>query len=120
MTNPHPLAGRPLHVSGRLSVEIDDQTVSVVAEGDRVVVDLPGVGVLKTILRGSGEKSQLNQMTALLQGHDIEVVVQLKGQVIATLGKSAEPGTLEKMFNLHGVDVKFRDLAKALFKRGID
>jgi len=107
----------PVDIHGTVRVETDGQSFDVIAQGGQVVIDLPSAGVLKSLVRGPGERSHFNAVTSLLQRHDVEVVIQLKGQTIATLGRSAEPGAVEKAFRLHGVDVKFRDLAKALFKR---
>ncbi|MEM6854523.1 MAG: hypothetical protein AAF593_08960 [Planctomycetota bacterium] len=117
MTDATPNLEQPLNINGTLRVEADGQAFDVRAEDNRVVVDLPSVGVLKALLPVGGQPSRVNALTSRLNQHDLEVVVQLKGQTIATLGRSAEPGAFEKLFNLEGLDLKFRELAKAWFKR---
>lgn len=117
MNNSPDPSARPLHLSGSLRIETGEQSFDVVAQGEQVVVDLPSIGVLKSLMQGRGDREQFNQITAMLDRHDVDVVIQLKGQTIATLGKSAEPGAMEKLLSLEGVDVRFRELAKAWFKR---
>lgn len=83
-----------------------------------MAVEFADVGSLKALTSGPGDGSQLRVVTEWLQRCDLDVVIQLKGETIATLGRDAAPGAFEKMFSLGAVDIKKHQLIKALFKRG--
>ena len=64
MTDATPNLEQPLNINGTLRVEADGQAFDVRAEDNRVVVDLPSVGVLKALLWRQDylEKSRLQNM----------------------------------------------------------
>ncbi|MEL7087387.1 MAG: hypothetical protein AAGL98_02920 [Planctomycetota bacterium] len=108
----------PIEINGSVRIESGEQKFIVRAEGGHVVIAIPDVGTLKTLLASPGDSEQLNFVTDLLKRYDLDVTIELKGEIIAKLGSNAEPGAFEKMFSLGAVDVKKRQLIKALFKRG--
>ncbi len=108
----------PIDIHGTVRVENDGSAFDVIADGDRVTVDLPDVATLKKLLDGPGDRGQLRLVAGLLQRYAMGVEIKLKGQTIASLGRDAEPGAFEKMFSLGAVDVNKRQLIKALFSRG--
>ncbi|MEO0513817.1 MAG: hypothetical protein AAF086_00795 [Planctomycetota bacterium] len=107
----------PIDVNGTVRVENDGMGFDVVAQGDRVMIELPDVATLKKLLDGPGDRGQLRWVAEMLQRYAMGVEIKLKGQTIATLGRDADPGTFEKMFSLGAVDVNKRKLIKALFSR---
>lgn len=104
-------------MAGSVRVESGGLGFTVRAQAERIAVELPDVATLKTLLSGAGDIGQLRFIAGLLERYDMDVVIQLKGETIATLGRGAEPGAFENMFALGAVDVKKRQLIKALFKR---
>ncbi|MEM1108162.1 MAG: hypothetical protein AAGH99_05660 [Planctomycetota bacterium] len=120
MSDPPADPVRPLHVSGTVNVEADGHAFTVEAQGERIAIDLPSVAAMRSLLQNPGDKNLLNLLTGQLQQNDLDLVIQLKGQPVATLGKSADPGAFEKVFKLEGVDISFRDLARVWFKRRQD
>jgi hypothetical protein len=106
-------------VDGTLTLESEGHTVTVEGSGRRVVVDVDDLSVLRTLLQQKPSNHAAGQLDAFLRDADLDVEVRCKGHPIARLGTEADPGWIEKMFQIKGIDVHARGLLKSLFgKRG--
>ena len=112
---------RPLFFEGALTIEHAGHTLILTGVGRQVVLDVPGVRALRALsasMPRDGAMVKHFDLAGALRHHDLEVVLRLRGETIATLGPDAKPGAIERALSLRGIDVDVRGLIRGLFKRG--
>lgn len=101
----------PLEVLADLQVAVDGEDVTVQADGDLVVVDLPSLRAGRRILDAyplSPERRPraTDRLHDALQIAGLTVEVRLQGETVARIGEGAEPGRLARIFNFGAVEVR--------------
>ena len=111
------LPERPLSIQGQLTLRSDGHAFKVRGEGKRIVIEASDLTALKSLLSQRPSNDQAGGLNQFLRRADLDVQIICRGQPIARLGPAAEPGWLEKMFQIKGVDVSARGLIKSLFSK---
>ena len=111
---------RPLFFEGVLTLEVEGYPLTLTGTGRQLVLDVPRVRALRALARSvpRGGVGPEVDLVGALRHHDVDVVLRLRGETIATLGPDADPGTVERLLSLRGIDVDVRGVVRALFKRG--
>ncbi len=112
----------PLEVLADLQIAIDGEDVDVQADGDRIVIDLSSLEAGRRLLAGypfatvrSG--SSASRLQDALQIAGLTVDVQLRGNLLARMGKGARPGRLARALNLEGFELRPAQSARAIVRR---
>jgi hypothetical protein len=116
VTDPRPRA-RPLHLDGKLHLTCGNKTLQVDARGDHVVVDVDSLGTLRELMDQRPSDDAADHLSQFLQRAEVNVEIRCDGHAIARLGPDADPGWLEKMLQIKGIDVSARGLLKSLFRK---
>ena len=117
---------RPIAVQGRLTITRGEHRLEVSATGDKIVVDAADFDTLQMLLKlrppgetdGGGDTADGNRgkLQHLLKQTNLDLEVRCQGDLIARIGADAEPGWLEKVLQIKGVDISARGLIKSWFK----
>ncbi|MFP4229209.1 MAG: hypothetical protein ACLFTE_10325 [Salinivenus sp.] len=113
----------PIEVLADLQLAVDGEDISIQGDGDQIVVDLPSLRAGRRLVNSGpfalGRRSdQMDRLHQALDVSGIGVVVRLRGESIARLGKGAEPGLLSRVLDLGAVEVRpARPLLQALRER---
>ena len=123
--NPDEIVGesvRPLFFHGAITLEHDGHTLILTGTGREVVLDVPGIRALRALAgsvprRGGGVVWP--DLAGALRHHDLDVVLRLRGETIATIGPDAKPGAIERVLSMQDIDVDVRGLIRGIFKRRV-
>lgn len=101
---------RPLEVLADLELSVDGEPIDIRGTGDRIVVDLPTLRAGRRLLTSGpfvfNRPKRTRQLHEALRVTELSVEVRLRGDPIAQIGKGAEPGSLSRLLNVEGVELK--------------
>ncbi len=115
----------PLEVLADLQIAIDGEDVDVQADGRRIVVDLSSLEAGRRLLSGyplsNGSHAEpTDRLHDALQIAGLTVEVRLQGDLLARMGKGAQPGRLGRILNLRGVELRpVRSLRAVVHRRPV-
>ena len=103
----------PVDVTGRLTVTCEGRAMEVTATGRKIVVNAPDFASLQTLLKQRPPSSSERGLADVLERLDVDIEIHCKGNFIARVGADAQPGWIEKMLQIKGVDISARGLFKS-------
>ncbi len=112
----------PLEVLADLQLAVDGEDIDIRGTGDHIVVDLPSLRAGRRLLSSGPFATNRARTTGrvheVLRISGLTAEVRLQGDPIARLGAGARPGTLGRLLNLDGVEVRpTRPLRAAVRRR---
>ena len=101
----------PLSVVADLDLSVDGEEVSIDAEGDVIVVQVPsaraGARLLQSGPFAAGQRGKrLRQTSRMLRAVGLTLEVRVEGDVVARLGKDARAGSLARLLQLRNVEMR--------------
>lgn len=108
----------PLNVMADLALSVDGEDVQIVADGDVIAIELADVRAVRKLLRvapmGRSRAERLQQLHNALAAAGLTTEVRLYEEVIARLGKEAQPGGTSRLLRLGRLEVRpVRSIASA-------
>ncbi len=107
----------PIDVHGQLSITCEGHALDVVADGGKITVNAPDFASLQLLLKQRPPADAEAGLGRVLDQLDVDIEIHCKGNFIARVGANADPGWIEKMLQIKGVDISARGLFKSLFKK---
>jgi len=111
----------PLEVLADLQLTVDGEDIDVRGTGDHLVVDLPSLWAGRRLLRSGPFATDRARTTGRLHEalriSGLTAEIRLQGDPIARLGAGARPGTVGRLFNLEGVEVRPTQPLRAALRR---
>ena len=99
-----------LDVVGEVTALLEDQTVTITARHDAIVVDLPTVrppwaAAWRRVGRRTNRETRLRRVSAMLEFTGLTVQFRLAGTTVANLGAKAHPGWLSWILGVRPMEV---------------
>ncbi|MFB6098731.1 MAG: hypothetical protein ABEK84_06415 [Salinibacter sp.] len=100
----------PLEVLADLRLAVDGEEIEIRGTGDHLVVDLPSLRAGRRLLASgpfaTDRPTTTHRLHEALRSSGLSGEVRLRGDPIARIGAGARPGTLGRLLNLDGVEVR--------------
>ena len=101
----------PLEVLADLRLTVDGERVAIQADGDRIVVDLATLEAGRRLLASYPSSvgrypAPTDRFHEALQVAGLTVELRLQGEMIARMGKGAQPGRLGRLLNVEGIELR--------------
>jgi hypothetical protein len=112
----------PLEVLADLQLAVDGEDIDIRGTGDRIVVDLSSLRAGRRLL-ASGPFASAQRARTTGRVHEaldiagLTVEVRLRGDPVARLGAEAQPGTIGRLLNLDGIEVRPTQPLRAVLRR---
>jgi hypothetical protein len=102
---------RPLEVLADLQLAVDGENIAIQSDGGRVVVELPtlqaGRRVLEAVPFASRSQARsTRQAQEALSEVGLTLEIRLDGEVVAVLGREAQPGRFGDFLPTGGIEIR--------------